>query len=89
MVGGAIADSAPTTEPDMVRSIAEAVAWDRSAGPSEPLPKKLGRVRSPLDDLDVLDETQTRKSVYRHVCGHGRPQTYIRQHVLRKEYQEC
>ena len=59
MVGGAIADSALTTERDVVGPIAEAMIWGhRAAGPSELLPKSwVGFI--PLDDLSALDETQT------------------------------
>ena len=61
MVGGAIADSAPTTEPNVIAF--------PSYGSSEYRPLSL----APLDDPDVLAEA---KSVYRYVCGHDCPQTY-------------
>jgi hypothetical protein len=49
-VGGAIADSAPTTEPNVIAF--------PSYGSSEYRPLSL----APLDDLDVLDEAQTGQS---------------------------
>lgn len=64
MVGGATADSAPTTEPNVIAF--------PSYGSSEYRPLSL----APLDDVDVLDEAQTGKSMYRYVCGHDCPQTY-------------
>lgn len=74
MVGGAIADSAPTTE-SRVRAFPSRGSSDASIRPTQRYThvskRALRWARSPLDDLDVFDETQTRESVYRDVCGHG------------------